>query len=94
MLTLELKDQHAPWNEGLWSLSVSADGSGAMERLSSNEGASADLACGISTWSALMMGYSSPMELHRFGRLAGSQEAARQLEAVIQPRQTYLMDFF
>lgn len=41
-----------------------------------------------------MMGYLSPTELHGFGKLGGSSEAVRRLEALIRPRQTYLLDFF
>ncbi|GGD52591.1 GNAT family N-acetyltransferase [Paenibacillus nasutitermitis] len=93
-LTIRLNDPNAPWNEGDWNLSVTADGKGTMEPVKLEEGAQPDLSCDINTWSALMMGYRSASELNRFGRLAGSPEAAEQLHAVIPQRQTYLMDFF
>jgi predicted acetyltransferase len=94
-LTVRLSDQHAPWNEGLWRLSVARDGSGTLEKAApAGDAQESDLSCSINAWSALMMGYRRPAELHSFGQLTGSPDAVRRLEAIIPPRQTYLTDFF
>ncbi len=91
-LTVELSDRHAEWNEGIWRLAVAPDGSGSLER--ENSGEAPRLACDINTWTALLMGYLRPLQLHGFGKLTGSPEAAARLEAIIPSRQTYLLDFF
>ncbi|QYR22808.1 GNAT family N-acetyltransferase [Paenibacillus sp. sptzw28] len=93
-IILQLSDPYAPWNEGIWSLSAAGDGSGRLERLQDDEEHPVDLVCDINTWTALLMGYRRPAQLHGLGRLGGSSEAAALLETLIRPRQTYLMDFF
>ncbi|MFB5678980.1 enhanced intracellular survival protein Eis [Paenibacillus terreus] len=91
-ITLALTDTHAPWNEGIWRLSVSSQGEGKLEPVRGNT--EAQLQCDIAALSAMLIGYKRPQELFRWGRLTGSAEAAYMLELVVPSAQTFLMDFF
>ncbi|MFB5764025.1 GNAT family N-acetyltransferase [Paenibacillus medicaginis] len=91
-ITLALTDTHAPWNEGTWKLSVSAQGEGRLQPVHGNT--EAQLQCDIAALSAMLIGYKRPQELFRWGRLTGSAEAADLFEQTVPSAQTFLMDFF
>jgi predicted acetyltransferase len=91
-ITLALTDINAPWNEGIWRLSVSEQGEGRLESV--HENTEAQLECDIAALSAMLIGYKRPQELFRWGRLTGSAKAAELLELVVPSAQTFLMDFF
>lgn len=93
-LKLRIIDPHAPWNEGVWTWSIGADGQGSLAQAELEAGETVDAGCDIQTLTAMLMGYRRPQALHRYGRLTGSAEAAGLLEKVIPDRQTYLMDSF
>ncbi|MFB5268914.1 enhanced intracellular survival protein Eis [Paenibacillus enshidis] len=91
-ITLALTDTHAPWNEGTWKLSVSAQGEGRLQPV--HENTEAQLQCDIAALSAMLIGYKRPQELFRWGKLTGSAEAADLFEQTVPSAQTFLMDFF
>ncbi|MCM3786531.1 GNAT family N-acetyltransferase [Neobacillus mesonae] len=95
-LILQVDDQAAPWNEGLWKLTVNEDGQGSIEQLSSHGEATetADLSGDIQTFTAIFMGYKRPRELYLMKRLGGNPLKATQLDNVIPAGQTFFMDFF
>ncbi|MDP4095986.1 GNAT family N-acetyltransferase [Paenibacillus sp. P96] len=92
-ITLALTDTHAPWNDGVWKLSVTSLGEGCLEPLHVSV-EEAQLQCDITTLSAMLIGYKRPQELFRWDRITGNAEAAGLLEKVIPSAQTFLMDFF
>lgn len=92
-LRFDISDEHAPWNEGRFALTVGADGSASMQREPSADG-EADMCCSIQTLTALLMGYRKAAQLQELGRLDGKTESIRLLSALIPERTTYLSDFF
>ena len=98
-LLLEVQDTYAPWNEGIWRLSVGRDGLGELVRLadereSADSGGTAKLTCGINDLTAMLLGHIQPAALHAHGRIGGDSAAAEELSSLIPRRSTYLMDFF
>jgi predicted acetyltransferase len=94
-LYVHVKDQYAEWNDGLWELTVDADGSARIRRLELEPSSTlAQLSCDIQTLSTLLMGYMRARYLYDIGRLQGDREAAQLLEAIVPVRTTFLSDFF
>lgn len=93
-LILEVEDSAAPWNAGLWKLSVNEEGRAELSKLPSNAEVPVDLSTDIGTLSALFMGYKRPQALHAIHRLTGNSAAVTHLESLIPAGQTYLLDFF
>ncbi|AJY76774.1 GNAT family N-acetyltransferase [Paenibacillus beijingensis] len=93
-ISVQLIDPHAPWNEGVWHLTVAEDGRGTLAPGDPDENGSADLACDIGSWTAMLMGYRRPEELYGCGRMDGTEDAVRRLEAILPKCQTYLLDYF
>lgn len=89
-----IKDEHAPWNEGQWELTISPDGTARMERAAVSDPDPDLLTIGIQSWTAMLLGYKRPLELHAYGRLSGSLQAAELLELWIPVSKTALLDFF
>lgn len=94
-LKLRIEDTSAAWNDGVWELSVSPDGSGRLDKLAGDfTEAELDLACDIRTLTTMLMGYRRPLEMYRCGRLAGQEAAVRTLERLIPAGTVYLTDSF
>ncbi|WP_372813838.1 enhanced intracellular survival protein Eis [Paenibacillus sp.] len=95
-LAIRLTDKYAPWNDGLWELTINGEGRASISSLNENDTVSDRTAirCDIQTLSALLLGYKRPEELHRIGRIGGVEEVLAQWEAIIPRRTTYMLDFF
>ncbi|TYP75566.1 GNAT family N-acetyltransferase [Paenibacillus methanolicus] len=95
-ITLFIRDEHAPWNDGHWRLEADEAGLWSLRRSGSGGSgeAGAELSCGIGTLTALLMGYQRPERLLQDGKLTGADEAASRLERIIPRSQTNLLDFF
>ncbi|MGO4951315.1 MULTISPECIES: GNAT family N-acetyltransferase [Paenibacillus] len=97
-LTLNLTDRYAPWNDGLWRLTITTEGQGHLERVdisnSSENAIVADLKLGIQSLTTLMLGYQQADDLYNWGRIEGSSESVSALKRVIPVKQTFLLDFF
>ncbi|MEC0171103.1 GNAT family N-acetyltransferase [Paenibacillus graminis] len=91
--TLYIEDEHAPWNNGLWLWSVTAEGAATFERLD-GEKAAADLSCTIGALTVMLLGYKRPAELAKYGQLNASSSGLDWLEEVIPQAKTALFDFF
>lgn len=94
VITLAVEDSAAPWNAGIWRLSVDGAGRAALTELPQDDEEKADLSTDIQSLSAMFTGYKRPRELYSIHRLLGNPQAAAQLEAIIPASQTHLMDFF
>lgn len=95
-LRLYVKDDQADWNEGLYELELAAEGK-AQVRFRPRavpEHPEDGLVCGTGALTAMLLGYERPSFMLETGRLHGSMEACRILDAAIPRSQTYLMDFF
>lgn len=97
-LTLHLTDRYAPWNEGVWRLTITTEGQGHLARMDtcnlSENDTVADLELGIQSLTTLMLGYQQADNLFNWGRIEGSSESVAALKRVIPTKQTFLLDFF
>ncbi|ASR45693.1 GNAT family N-acetyltransferase [Paenibacillus kribbensis] len=97
-LTLNLSDRYAPWNEGVWTLTINAEGRGYLESVdtsnSSENVIATDLSLGIQSLTTLMLGYQLADDLYKWGRIDGRGESVSALKRVIPVKQTLLLDFF
>ncbi len=98
-LILNIKDEHAPWNEGKWKLQWLDEGKAAVEKLDLELASQLNVStvsceCDIQTLSALMCGFKRPQAMYDLGRLYGDLEAVHLLEQLIPSRDTYLLDMF
>lgn len=96
-LLVDVTDALADWNDGRFHLSV-ADGIGACEPLdtdASDDADSADLTTPIAPLSQVAIGYLSVERAEQVGRFDVSSIDGREtLEAVFQPEETFLREFF
>jgi len=93
-ITLKVQDAAAPWNDGVWRLSVNNEGRGEAELLELKEGTEADLTLDIQALSAILTGYKRGQTLLKADRIQGETQKAAELDSVVPVRQTLLMDFF
>ncbi|AUS28802.1 GNAT family N-acetyltransferase [Paenibacillus sp. P2(2022)] len=97
-LTLHLTDRYAPWNEGVWRLTITTEGQGHLARVDTSNlpenDTVADLELGIQSLTTLMLGYQQADNLFNWGRIEGSSESVAALKRVIPTKQTFLLDFF
>jgi predicted acetyltransferase len=94
---LTVEDQHAPWNDGSFIVTIGQDGRAAVKREEEGDGQAGtglELACGIQALSSMMIGYMRPRFAGEIGRLSGSAEAVALWERLLPPQRTYLMDYF
>jgi predicted acetyltransferase len=79
-ITLDIKDELCPWNEGRWSVTA-GDGSAEVTRSDRD----ADLSLDVSTLGAAYLGTFTFAQLQRAGRVAArSQDAVRLADALFR----------
>jgi predicted acetyltransferase len=92
-ITIQIKDQYAPWNDGVWEWNLTGEGRASLSSVEGDQ-LQTDLTCDIGTLTVLLLGYKRPEELYRFGSLTGDPTAVAWLEKAVPRAQTALMDFF
>jgi predicted acetyltransferase len=96
-LFIQVFDQHAEWNNGLFEIHVNDAGEAMIIKHSdvkdTDKGA-VPLICDIQTLTACLMGYQLATFLHQIGRIQGDAVDVVRLEKLILERSTYLADFF
>lgn len=98
-IVLEVKDEYALWNNGIFLIQPQQDGTHQVIQLEKEkyqqEGWQEQVvSCDIQTLSTMLLGYQSPHKLAEFGRLRGSETGIHTLESTIPKRTTFLLDFF
>jgi predicted acetyltransferase len=98
-LELHIKDEYAPWNNGMFTVNWSSSGKAKVKRIEALEPKEskvipASLTCDIGTLTAMFIGYQRPAFLQSIGRLQGSDAAIELLEQFIPRKTTFLMDYF
>ena len=95
-LCIQVEDLHAPWNNGIFKLSVDKQGNGAVDRIiePTVEQQADMVSCDIQTLTCMLMGYRRPERLMQLHKLRGNEAAIRRLETLIPQAQTFLYDFF
>jgi predicted acetyltransferase len=76
-LTLQVQDEHAPWNAGTWRVTFEA-GHAAVRQAPE---ATPDLSASVQTWAQLYAGFLAPDQAVETGMLACSDPAALRLLA-------------
>ncbi|WP_223879971.1 enhanced intracellular survival protein Eis [Paenibacillus spiritus] len=90
---LSLTDQQAPWNQGLWKITVNEDGTPKTERIGDGQ-KRANVHTDIGTLTAVLLGYRTVEEMSACGKMSGNPEIRRFLGAAVPGAQTMLFDFF
>jgi predicted acetyltransferase len=93
---LRLEDAQAPWNQGVWHVTVDEAGK-AVVREAEEELDRLHLpqaSCSIQTLSTLLMGYRRPAFLQEIGRLQAEEQTVELLERLVPPRPVFIADFF
>ncbi|SDE16327.1 Predicted acetyltransferase [Paenibacillus sp. UNCCL117] len=90
---LDIRDEHAPWNQGVWLVAVDEAGRAAVSS-PEEAGDLQKVKCSIQTLSALLLGYQRPCFLQEIGRLDAPKEAVDQLERLVPSRPVFITDFF
>ncbi|WP_245947949.1 GNAT family N-acetyltransferase [Paenibacillus sambharensis] len=92
--TIQLSDPYAPWNEGTWTVRISADGTASVQPCDKMEAHTPDASCDIQTLTAMLLSFKRPSLLSQAGRLSAGEQTIQLLERLIPDRTTYLTDFF
>jgi predicted acetyltransferase len=92
-LVLQVRDEHAPWNDGTFTIAVDEVGIREVAYAQRREDGGG-ISCDIRTLSAMLTGYLRPSFLREIGRLTGDPESINRWERLIPPRTTYLLDAF
>jgi predicted acetyltransferase len=87
-IELEVRDAHAPWNDGRWIVEVEG-GHGRARR--GGDGSIETTIGGLSSWWA---GYATPARLARTGHLSGPADALTAMAGLLPAVPPVLPDFY
>lgn len=100
-LELAIKDEYAPWNNGVFAVTWSSSGKAKVKQVDeavvrkANKELPLRLTCEIGILTTMLLGYQRPTILQAMGKVqASSDEAIELLEQLIPRKTTHLMDFF
>ena len=96
-LKLHIRDEHAPWNEGSYTVRTEEQGPGPKVRRGPIGGESVGgegLSCGIGILTSMLLGYERPSFWYEHGLLTGDPSQLELLEAALPDGQPFLLDFF
>ena len=88
--TFTLDDPLLSWNQGVFTLEISAEGTGRVIRNWEKSGDKID----IQTMTTMLLGYKRPDYLHKIGRISCSPETLDMLEDAIEQQTPYFSDYF
>ena len=88
--TFTLDDPLLSWNQGVFTLRISAAGQGEVIRASEKSNDRID----IQTLTTMLLGYKRPDYLHKIGRLSCGPETVDMLEDAIEQQTPYFSDYF
>lgn len=95
-IVIAIKDEHAPWNNGLYMLGIAESGKASLapyEYSAANNGQNS-VELSIGTLTTILLGYMNILHLYQYGRVQGDESIINRLQNRIPERNTYLMDFF
>ncbi|WP_141503633.1 GNAT family N-acetyltransferase [Paenibacillus luteus] len=93
-LSIELSDEHAPWNNGCYLLRIAASGKATLSKHGENERKLDAIKLNIGSFTAMLIGYMRPLQLSQIGHIQGDIIGIKRLQERIPERTTYLPDFF
>jgi predicted acetyltransferase len=89
-LTILLNDPLLEWNQGLFTLHVSATGQGELTQSEDQPLVAVD----IQTLTTMLLGYKRPSYLAAIGRLTSNDQTVEILENLIERQTPYFSDYF
>jgi predicted acetyltransferase len=89
-LTFTLDDPMLEWNQGIFTLRVTATGQGELIESEGQPTSSFD----IQTLTTMLLGYKRPSYLATIGRLASDEQTVKILEDLIERQTPYFSDYF
>lgn len=88
--TFKLDDPMLSWNQGVFTLRITAEGKGEVTRSSEKSSDKID----IQTMTTMLLGYKRPDYLHKIGRIFSTPETVDMLEDAIEQQTPYFSDYF
>lgn len=88
--TFMMDDPMLSWNQGVFTLRITAEGKGEVTRVSGKSNDKID----IQTMATMLLGYKRPDYLHKIGRIACAPETIDMLEDAIEQQAPYFSDYF
>ncbi|URN96014.1 MAG: GNAT family N-acetyltransferase [Candidatus Pristimantibacillus lignocellulolyticus] len=92
--TIEITDEYATWNAGVFKLHIETDGVAHVERLIEAEDIESDLKIDIGALTATLLNYQKLEALKKFGRISGNKAKVNRFQNRISEQTSYLSDFF
>ncbi|KOO50621.1 GNAT family N-acetyltransferase [Priestia koreensis] len=93
---LHIYDEYATWNNG--SYLVKEGGIEVFNKTSTHTSCShppkKGIRLSINELSSILLGYQTPQQLYKIGKIEGNQEDVKRLEEALPELSTYFMDFF
>lgn len=93
-IPIQIVDEHAPWNNGSYSIEIEPSGNAILKRLDEIKNNDFAIKVNIGVLTSLLFGYIRPLELARLAQIQGDEEVIKRLHVRIPERTTYLPDFF
>ncbi|MEK4248356.1 GNAT family N-acetyltransferase [Paenibacillus sp. FSL W7-1287] len=91
IFTLQISDEHAPWNNGHFELRIASSGKATLTKV---ELASPQVIISIGALTSWLLNYQKWQVLKHVEQLEGSEQAMKRLQLRIREHTTYLTDFF
>ncbi len=89
-LTFGLEDPMLEWNQGIFTLEVSAEGKGKL----SQSGGQPDFSLDIQSLTTMLLSYKRPTYLAAISRLSSDEKSLGILEKIIERKTPYFSDYF
>lgn len=90
-LTFKLDDPILEWNQGIFTLHVSGNGQGILQKVTEGN---PDFTLNIQSLTTMLLGYKRPSYLYNIGRLMSNKETVEILEHLIERETPYFSDYF
>ncbi|MGO4549214.1 enhanced intracellular survival protein Eis [Paenibacillus sp. 2TAB23] len=94
LIPIQLRDDKAPWNNGLYLLNIDGSGKAVLTPIEAKETHKNPIKMDIGALTTMLLGYLRPTKLAQLARINGDNEHIKRLQARIPERTTYLPDFF
>lgn len=91
---LQISDEHAPWNNGCFEVSVSESGQASIKRIEDANTNAETINLGIGALTMLLLSYRKGGELSYLNRIHGGLKTINRLQNRIPERTTFFPDFF
>lgn len=92
--TLQIRDEHAPWNNGCFVITVSESGQASVKRIEDAGTGNDTIKLDIGALTMLLLSYRKGVELSYLNRIQCAPDRINRLQERISERTTFFPDFF